>query len=356
MCLSLLALATSFGFLDGIQVDEIKLSGNALTRSQDPVSECHVTALSADGQQVVGYGTPKVNGGHSGFAWSKQTGVRHLPLPADLAKITAHGSASSISDDGHVFGGSGLWIDKASKIASVFKQSVVSITDLAPLPLTDGSVGPINSDGTVVVIEVDGAAGRKLFVWRASSRQMMPLLGRNGQRLVGGVLDISAKGDVFVGCSFRGTDPLGFIQAKGKYFQVPSLPKYPFSKVECLTDDGKVAFGNFQDEDYRSLGFRWSVGSTKPLPLPGKFVVQSISGKGEILAGWAQDEPALLVGETVFPLKSILREKLPSDEIDKSRIVSVKKVGQKVFLLLDSEHETTDYRITLSASALGLKG
>lgn len=355
MCLSLLALVTGFGSVKDIQIDEIKLSGNAITRLQDPVSECHVVALSSDGQQVVGYGTPAANGGHGGFAWNKKTGVRPLPLPADLAKLTSHGSASSISDNGLVFGGSGLWISKSSKIASLFKKDVVPVAALAPFPLTDASTGPINADGTVIVLEVAGSAGKKLFTWRADSRRVSPLVGRDGKRLLGAVLDISAKGEVMVGCTFKGTDPLGFVLANGKYRQVPGTPKYPFSKVECLTDDGKIAFGNFQDRDNRSSGFRWSVGSTKPLPLPKQFVVQSISGRGEFVAGWIQDEPALLVGEKVFHLKDVLRDKLPSETIDNSTIVSVKKVGGSVFLLLDAEHETTDYRITLSASMFGLK-
>lgn len=356
MCLSLLALVTSFGFVEDIQIDEIKLSGNALTRLQDPVSECHVVALSSDGQQVVGYGTPAANGGHGGFAWSKKTGARRLPLPAELAKLTSHGSASSISDNGLVFGGSGLWIRKSSQISSLFKKDVVPVTALAPVPLTDASIGPINADGTVIVVEVAGPAGNKLFTWRADNRKVSPLIGRDGKRLVGAVLDVSAKGDVMVGCTFRGTDPLGFVIANSNYRQVPGTPKYPFSKVECLTDDGKVSFGNFQDRDNRSLGFRWSVGSTKPLPLPKQFVVQSISGRGEIVAGWAHDEPALLIGEKVFLLKDILGGKLPSETITNSTTVSVKKVGGSVFLLLDTEHETTDYRITLPASTFGLKG
>lgn len=355
MCLSLLALATSFGLLETVQVDEIKLNGNAITRLQDPVSECHVVGLSADGQKVVGYGTPVTNSGHSGFTWSKGKGVRELPLPAELRELASHGGAYSISDDGLVCGGTGLWIEKSSKIASLFTKTAVPINALAPLPLTDGQVGQLNRDGTVMVVEVAGAKGTKLFLWRASNRKLTPLLARDGQRLLGGVLDMSARGDVLVGCTFRETDPIGFIHVNGKYHQVPALAKYSQSKVECITDDGKVAFGTYSKGNNESFGFRWTVG-TKPLPLPKQFLVQSISGKGEILGGWANDEPALLVGERVFLLDKILAGKLSSQVIQKSRIVAVKKIGKSVFLLIDTEDDTTDYRVALPASTLGLKG
>lgn len=354
MCLILIALATTIGPPTEIQIDEIKISGYALTRLQDPVSACQVVALSANGQQVVGTGTPTPSGGHCGFAWSKETGVKPLPLPDAFKGLTAHGGATSISDDGLVFAGSGLWIDAKSKIVSLFEKSAVPPNNVISAPLTDAFFGQLNRDGTIATVQVRGAQGTKLFLWRASTRKVEPILGRNGQRLLGHIFDMSAQGDVFAGCTFRGTDPVGFVLDKGKYLQVPPLAKFPYSKVECLTDDGKTAFGNYQVKDNRSLGFRWKVGSKKPQTLPKGFVVQSISGKGEIVAGWAQDDPSLLVGEKMLSLKSILKDKLPNSEIGRCSIVSVKKVGASVYLLLDIEDDKKDYRITLPASTLSL--
>ncbi len=346
-----IALTTmAFSQAATIDIDPIRLAGSALDRTGSPSTSCAVVVMSADGQVVVGYGTPVSGSRTTGFTWTKKDGVKPLSWPKEVAEAFSFCMATSISDDGRVVAGMALWMASDSAIHPIFKRAEAPTTVLGKFPLSDGKIGPINSDGRMMVVEVESAIGSKLFWWRSGSG-LSPILGKGKQRLTGTISDLTPDGKVAVGATFKEPDWHGFVVTTNSYREIPKLSGFKSAIATHVTADGRTVFGYFDDID-TGRGFRWNLSESKPNQLPSGFALGAVTNNGEVVAGTYKNQPALLFAGRVIGLRQLFSQRLPQESFERWRPVAARKTKTDLFILVDTGSETTDYRIRIPLTIL----